>query len=381
MICELATTFWGWLLVRHEVLRDMAAITLGLIGLGLQIWRSWNLDRQTKASQKHVDTVQKQLKSTEAQVSLAQRDSLNNRFQKACEMIGSEDMFIRMGGISAFRWLAEVHPKQYHFQVGELLCVFVRSRPKFDRDGAQLHENVDDDVQEALNRIRWLRDEDELGEVVYFKTDLHGAYLKGARLDQANLCGADLNEALLNGATLSRTVLRNATLQGADLSRATLNRADLSRSRLDYAQMERVEMIGAKLVGASAQRVRCQHTKLLNVDVSGCDLRGADLSYAVISGNLSGCRLESAILEGATIGPADLTNARLNGADLSDAVLCLEHWRTETDEDYPDIVPLDPVFVLTQDQLDRAAKNSRTPPIIYQDVIDASTGQKLKWNR
>ena len=90
---------------------------------------------------------------------ISQLGLLNERYQKGAEMLGSEVLAVRLGGIYALQRLVEDHPKQYHVQVMRLFCAFVRNPPvDKDRDdnarptGTEREPNIKD-YQEA--RALW----------------------------------------------------------------------------------------------------------------------------------------------------------------------------------------------------------------------------------
>ena len=110
MICALLSwRFWEELGDDEESLsttvRNLGLVIAGAIALPLAIWRSIVAQRQA---------------------STAQRDLLNQRYQQGAEMLGSEVLTVRLGGIYALQRLAEEHPKQYHIQIMRLLCAFMR---------------------------------------------------------------------------------------------------------------------------------------------------------------------------------------------------------------------------------------------------------------
>ena len=69
-------------------IRNLAFVVFALIGLALAIWRGAVADRQA-------DTAQYSL--------------LNERYQKGAEMLGSELLSVRLGGIYALKALAKEH--------------------------------------------------------------------------------------------------------------------------------------------------------------------------------------------------------------------------------------------------------------------------------
>ena len=104
----LLAMFWEWLSNGESgstTIRNLALILAGLVALPLAMWRSIVADRQ----------------ATTAQLSL-----LNERYQRAAEMLGNEVLSVRLAGVFALQRLATEHPDQYHVQVMGLFCAFVR---------------------------------------------------------------------------------------------------------------------------------------------------------------------------------------------------------------------------------------------------------------
>lgn len=242
----------SWISVKHwvwfsdgepvsSVIRNLILAVAAVVALPLAIWRSIVAERQANT---------------------AQRSLLNDRYQKGAEMLGSEVLSVRLGGIYALLRLAQDHPKQHHIQVIELLCAFVRNPPeikesqdKQDTDEEQSgteEPSLREDVQAVMTAIG------ERGKVGLgyekaedFRPDLRGADLRRAYLLDANLSGAKLHEA--------------------DLTRADLRGADLSNAELVVTKLSRA-ILAADLSGA----------KLLGVDLEGAILSNTDLSGAHI---------------------------------------------------------------------------------------------------
>ena len=93
--------------------RNLGLLIAGLIALPLAIWRSWVAQRQA-------DT--------------AQHNLLNERYRQGAEMLDSEILSVRLGGIYALQRLAADNPKHYHIQIMQLLCAFVRHPPAVEAD-------------------------------------------------------------------------------------------------------------------------------------------------------------------------------------------------------------------------------------------------------
>ena len=87
-------------------IRNLVLVMAAIAALPLAIWRS---------------------KVAERQAETAQRGLLNERYQKGGEMLGSKELSVRLGGIYALARLAREYPGDYHTQIMNLLCAFVRN--------------------------------------------------------------------------------------------------------------------------------------------------------------------------------------------------------------------------------------------------------------
>jgi hypothetical protein len=226
---------------------------------------------------------------------LTEQGHITERYTRAIEQLGDQELAVRLGGIYALEQLARHFPDREHPTVVEVLSAFVRegssrqsARPDEAAERAQSaapksgveQSRPATDVQAALTVLGRLPQRSGVP-----RGDLSGAHLAGAQLDMANLSGARLARVDLSGASLAGANLSGAQLGGVDLSRAWLEKTDLA---------------GARLGGA---------------DLSGALADGADLSDA----RLGGANLSRAWLGGATLSGARLTVTRLAGADLRKA--------------------------------------------------------------
>ena len=166
-------------------LRNLGFVAGGLLAIGFGIWRGIVASRQAKTSQ---------------------RGLLNERYQKGAEMLGSEVLAVRLGGIYALQHLAEDEPVQYHVQIMRLFCAFVLN-PRKDEDLEVRHarqpltSRIREDVQDAMRAISNRSDGDiELEKKEPFKLDLINVDLDDADLSKANLTDAHLAFAKLTDA-------------------------------------------------------------------------------------------------------------------------------------------------------------------------------------
>ena len=185
--------------------RNVGLVIGGVVAILLAIWRSRVAERQAGAAQRQANTTQQNL--------------LDERYQRGAEMLGSDLLAVRLGGIYGLQRLAEEHPGQYHIQIMELLCAFVR----YPTGGERREEGQDtvEDVQIAVRAIGTRsRTGIELERKSDFRLDLFRANLAGASLLDADLGRAKLIGANLAGASLARANLCQADLTGANISGA-----------------------------------------------------------------------------------------------------------------------------------------------------------------
>ncbi|NGO81090.1 pentapeptide repeat-containing protein [Streptomyces sp. YC504] len=228
---------------------------------------------------------------------LTRRGQVTDRFTKALERLGSEEIYVRIGGVLALEQIVQDAPEQAT-HAAQVLGHFVRERapdavPSAYRREVLRPSRPASDVQDALRALTRPASRTHLD--ARDTLDLPGLHLAGADLFGADLTNADLYKADLTDADLRGADLTKADLRGADLTNALLLYADLTSARLREADLTNV--------------------LLLHADLAKADLRGADLTKA----GLRGADLTSADLRGADLTKADLRRADLREADLTTA--------------------------------------------------------------
>ena len=167
---------------------------------------------------------------------LTEQGHVTDRYTKAIEQLGSENLDVRIGGIYALERVAQ-DSAAAHSTVIEALAAFVREHsrepwPLPDHPAGQEQElSTRPDVQAAVTVIGRRDKEHDIRRI-----DLTGARLIRADLRAANLSYADLRAADLTGADLTGADLHATDLRAADLSGADLTGADLSGANLGGAK-------------------------------------------------------------------------------------------------------------------------------------------------
>ena len=319
---------------------------------------------------------------------MTRRSLLSERYQKGAEMLGSEILLVRLGGVYSLQRLAENYRDSYHVQVIRLLCAFVR-HPKEDEGYETMlaERNADpktfyllrEDVQAIMN---WIGSRDEAGIALEkdaeFELDLKGtdlvhgqfihANLAGALLQESNLSHANISRADLSGAYLNHAILKDARLYDVDLTDVRGWKVDLSGSRMRDVIMP----------GGSLDNWILSNAVLQTVDLSGATIQRTNFSDSQIKADLSGsslldvklidAHLDRSDMSGATIFRTNMSGAWLRDVNLSGTYFYDPHGGTAAS----------PVTGLTQAQLDAARADPDNPPKL-DGVLDAETGEQLVW--
>ena len=242
--------WWDWLMTEQyngetglTVVRNLGLMIGGVLGLLFAGWRSWVADRQAEAAQRQARTTQRQARTAQRQAEIAQRGLVNERYQKGAEMLGSNVLSVRLGGIYALQGLAKEDPEQYHVQIRKLFCAFVRYPVQNQTESAE-RKTLDEDVQvimeilgdpdiarPELEKMEILGDPDiarpELEKFAPFRLDLRGANLRYGWLGESNLAGVNFEGADLTGASLAAAQLSPVLLFLPSISDEQLISANL----------------------------------------------------------------------------------------------------------------------------------------------------------
>ena len=159
--------------------------------------------------------------AAEENARVAQEGQITERFTKAIEQLGHDEIAIRLGGIYALERIAKDSEKD-HGSIMEVLTAYVREKaPRQTKTQRTLTEKPPTDIQAILTVIGRRettgnnRREDDLD---LSETELVGANLIGANLVGVNLLNANLIQARLFSADLRGAFLADADLSGAFLA-------------------------------------------------------------------------------------------------------------------------------------------------------------------
>ena len=258
-----------------QVISALGIVIGGAVAVLLGIWRSIEGAKQVRAS--------------ERQVAVALQTLHNDRYQRAVELLNSDSLPVRLGGLYALQSLAVLEARDYHVLTMKLLCEFVRdARNRPDHvDGAALSE----DAQVAMELMVQTHRQNLCVEGrAHYHLNLRSAYLVAADLSGADFSSAspildgrwtafdfahsaprtDLSHADMRGAILFDADMVDADLECADLTNANMIGADLSGASLIEADLSKVLMVGTTLTGTKFSS---------NGTRAAVGLRQSDLDY------------------------------------------------------------------------------------------------------
>jgi hypothetical protein len=189
------------------------------------------------ATWQQLDTDRRQLRQ---QLEAAGRQQAGDRFAQALGQLGSQQLYVRLGGIYGLERIAASSAPQDRVQVFEVLSAYVRTTSRRPPVGPAVGSTLQvrqPDVHAAVTVLarRTVLDGDP-------PLDLSGSVLPGARLGWARLGWAQLAGADLRGADVRGTSLQHAGLAGVHLEQSLL-----CGTEFQDADLRGVHLAGARV--------------------------------------------------------------------------------------------------------------------------------------
>ncbi|MGD9991037.1 pentapeptide repeat-containing protein [Pseudonocardia sp.] len=252
---------------------------------------------------------------------VAERGHLTDRYAKAIELLGDEQLAVRLGGIYALQQYAQDSKLDGdQLTVVEVLSAFIRIR--LDGVGGDNGTGIppEADVLAAISVLAHLPPREKVMRADFRGTLFHSIGIKGARLENGDLRGVRMETVGLRGANLDRIKLDganfgNATLSRASLVKASLRDIDLRDGRLAEAVLRDADLRGAVLANADLKEADLRGANLRGADITGAELDWADFTGADLTGaQLGGAKLKGATLKNAIIDHGALTKTQIDSA-------------------------------------------------------------------
>jgi hypothetical protein len=251
-----------------------------------------------------------------------QEKQVAERFSKAVEQLGSENIHVRLGGIYALEQIAKDAEEKYYWQVMETLTAYIRvnSPASLNSTSSENIPKLPIDIQSVMTVLGHRKEVDQNSNPITLlnltNTDLRGLELPiYANLKNINFSGSDIQQSKLKGVQLQNSLFTKANLQYVFLAGANLQKAVLS-----YANLRGAMLSGADLQEASCGQADFREAFLWEADFKGANLgasqlQGANLTQAKFKeSSLVQTNFEFSILEGASFEKAVLDYAQLQDA-------------------------------------------------------------------
>lgn len=258
---------------------------------------------------------------------IAEEAQITERFTRATEQLGSDELEIRIGGIYAFERIARNSKEDLH-PIVSILTTFIRENaPRKETEeeypSKQLYRDpnglvvpsVPSDIEAAVQSLISLSTESDNG----IGLDLPGANLEGVAFGLVNsranynptyLYKTNLQYASIIGVSMPKADFSDSNLRGATLANANLSGATFQSAKLNYARIGGSPFGYSRtldLSGASFQDAQLYEADFLDVDLNGANFRGAQLNRVILCG---------ADLRGVKHLTQDQLNATDDGAEV-----------------------------------------------------------------
>ena len=270
--------------------------------------------RQVEATSRQVDAAQQGVRLAQEQLALAGRANVSERFARAVDLLGAEQITARVGAVYALESIATDEPT-YHRTVQELLASSAREHapdelalatqrkagasPADVRAMLRVLARQPMSVPDAACHRAALAQRSHhckvCGDGPYEGGGANRADLSGIVLERLDLASGCLDRTRLHGARLDHCDLRQASLVHGDLRGALVRKSDLEGACLAWADLtdtvfrrcnlRKLVLHNAELANARLEWCDLTWTRFREWDTHALSLRGSKLDHAVLGGN------------------------------------------------------------------------------------------------
>jgi hypothetical protein len=227
--------------------------------------------RQLQDNRRQAEAVREE---TDEQLRLARDGQLTDRFTRAVDQLGNEDLYVRLGGIYALERIARDSEIDAPTIV-EVLAAFIRGHSHHRPSRTYAAGSTGPSTGLAG------RDQDDADSLLRRAADVQAALTVLGRRVPVPGSRPDLSGSELAGAHLFSADLNLASLPNADLTEADFMMVDLTQANLTSANLTRADLRDVSFVEAFFTYATLIGARLVDVDLTGADLAGADLAGVV----------------------------------------------------------------------------------------------------
>jgi uncharacterized protein YjbI with pentapeptide repeats len=235
---------------------------------------------------------------------IAQEEQMTNRFSKAAELLGHENISVRMAALYALERIANDSDKDYDV-IMETIAAYIRSlNPLIEPE-----KETTEDTNAAMNILGQRKRKNSI-------SSLNSINLSKLKLTSKK---KDFSDFSFLGVNFSKSDLRYVNFSKSELKEAIFNQSTLNHANFTYAHLPR-----STIIKASLENANFTHANLISADLQGSNLNDSILNMAHCTNtNFSDAQLRNADLQNASLHKANLDSSFLNKANLEGADLNL----------------------------------------------------------
>lgn len=283
----------------------LLAAPVGLLGVGLAFWRTWNQHRDGVVAARKLEA-ESYAKAAEA-------------YAKAVEQLGNEKASVRMGATLALEALGKATPRLLS-QTIEILCAFVReewpnstssSKEKLEISHTRMKSRTE--LQLIIETIVRLKKHDSMDSVKVnlVKSNLQRTELISSKLTRANFYGADMSYLSVIASDFTKSlfinvVMKHSMIAGAKFADSIFTLSDLSESNFNGCDFSAAFLIGVNLENASLYDVNLADAKLGLAILKNTNLTKANLTNA----DMTGAKIDKTKFDGTIFSDTTLPDGR-----------------------------------------------------------------------
>jgi len=288
----------------------------------------------------------------------AEQGQITDRFSKAVELLSSENVTTRVGGIYALKRIAEDSASRDHEPAMNTIASFIQSASPYQQT-IEHNNDIANRIANGIDTIDWkaIRAPDvfaaletlsrrtekqvkyecqadyavEIGEcnLSYFdltkikvtKVSIEGCNLKGSILD-----GAEFNGVFADGVNFSSGRIHGFLSNRSQFNGADLNNIELFDSYIENSCFDHSAFRGSHLNGATFNTCEMQCSDFSFTTIEESEFKNSQMSATAFSGSditkltLTSTNLQDSDFAGATVIQSDFSNSTFSNANLSHAV-------------------------------------------------------------